>query len=199
MELTMRYPRLMRGRRCLRATAGAVGPDGSYTSAGLFMLRIVVGGLVAAHGLQKTTHWLSGAGLAGGAEEFRRDGFRGGRLTAVAAGSSQMGGGLLLAAGLLTPLAVAAVAGVMTVAATVKVPHGLWVQNDGYEYPLVLIASAAVIGLAGPGAWSLEQLAGIKWPASAGTVGCMAGVLGGLATRRVLLAVGQQARERSSS
>ncbi|WP_405984090.1 DoxX family protein [Streptomyces sp. NBC_00872] len=181
-----RYPRLTSRQRSLRAAGDTVGRGAGCTSAGLFTLRVVIGGLVAAHGLQKTTHWLGGEGLAAGAEEFRRDGFRGGRLTAVAAGGSQAGGGLLLAAGLLTPLAVAAVAGVMTVAVTVKIPHGLWVQNDGYEYPLVLVLSMAAIGLTGPGAWSLDELAGINWPASAGIVGCAAGVLGGLATRRVL-------------
>ncbi|MFJ9027873.1 DoxX family membrane protein [Streptomyces sp. NPDC102274] len=63
---------------------------------------------MTAHGLQKMTHRLGGGGLAGGAEEFRHDGFRGGRLTAVAAGAGQTGGGLLLATGLLTPLGVAA-------------------------------------------------------------------------------------------
>ncbi|MGW6740094.1 DoxX family protein [Streptomyces sp. NPDC055025] len=181
-----RYPRLISRERSPRAAGDAVGRGAGGTSAGLFALRVVIGGLVAAHGVQKTTHWLGGEGLAAGAEEFRRDGFRGGRLTAVAAGGSQAGGGLLLAAGLLTPLAVAAVAGVMTVAVTVKIPHGLWVQNDGYEYPLVLVLSMAAIGLTGPGAWSLDELAGINWPASAGIVGCAAGVLGGLATRRVL-------------
>ncbi|MFB7272500.1 DoxX family protein [Streptomyces sp. NPDC056244] len=182
----MRYPRLTVRRRSLRAAGGAAGPDAVSTDAGLLALRVVVGGLVAAHGLQKMTHLLGGVGLTAGAEEFRADGFRGGRLTALAAGSGQTGGGLLLAAGLLTPLGVAAVASVMTVAATVKFPHGLWVQDDGYEYPLVLILSVAVTGLAGPGAWSLDRLAGIDWPASAGIVGCAAGVLGGLATRRVL-------------
>ncbi|MFE4371309.1 DoxX family protein [Streptomyces sp. NPDC056835] len=183
----MRNPCLTVGQRSLRAAGSAVGPAAGWTDAGLLTLRVVVGGLVAAHGLQKMTHLLGGGGLAGGAEEFRHDGFRGGRLTAVAAGSGQTGGGLLLAAGFLTPLGVAAVAGVMTVAATVKGPHGLWVQDDGYEYPLVLIVSAAVAGLAGPGVWSLDRLAGINWPAPAGIVGCAAGVLGGLATRRALL------------
>ncbi|MFE4538688.1 DoxX family protein [Streptomyces scopuliridis] len=186
----MRNPCLTLRKRSLRAARGAAGPGAGWTDAGLLTLRIVVGGLVATHGLQKMTHWLGGDGLAAGAEEFRRDGFRGGRLTAVAAGSGQTGGGLLLAAGLLTPLAVAAVAGVMTVAATVKFPHGLWVQDDGYEYPLVLIVSVAVTGLTGPGAWSLDRLTDVNWPASAGIVGCAAGVLGGLTTRRALLRAG---------
>jgi putative oxidoreductase len=164
------------------AAARPASPGGNYLSAGLLILRIVVGGLVAAHGLQKTTRLLGGAGLAGGAEEFRRDGFRDGQLTALAAAGTQTGGGVLLAAGLLIPLAVAAVAGVMTVAAAVKRPNGLWAQHDGYEYPLVLILAAAVIGLTGPGLWSLDQLAGISWPAPAGLAGCAAGVLAGLGT-----------------
>ncbi|MFD8917224.1 DoxX family protein [Streptomyces sp. NPDC059569] len=184
----MRYPppRPMIGQRSPRAAGRTADAGTARTNAGLLALRVVVGGLMTAHGLQKTTHWLGGEGLAGGAEEFRHDGFRGGRLTAVAAGLGQTGGGVLLGAGLLTPLGVAAVAGVMTVAVTVKVPHGPWVQNDGYEYPLVLILTAAVTGLAGPGDWSLDRLAGVKWPAYAGIVGCAAGVLGGLATRRAL-------------
>ncbi|MFC5826220.1 DoxX family protein [Nonomuraea insulae] len=155
------------------ARLGTSGPGATYTSAGLLILRIVVGGLIAAHGLQKMTRWLGGVGLGGGAKELGRDGFRGGRLTAVAAGCSQTGGGLLLAAGLMTPLAVADVAGAMTVAATVKLPHGLWIQEDGYEYPLVMILSAAVIGLTGPGAWSLDRLVGIKWPAPTGDLGAV--------------------------
>ncbi|MER8068503.1 DoxX family protein [Streptomyces sp. NPDC094034] len=183
----MRNPCLTFRQRSLRTARGVRGQGAGWTDAGLLTLRIVVGGLVATHGLQKMTHLLGGGGLAAGAEEFRRDGFRGGRLTAVAAGCGQTGGGLLLAAGLLTPLAVAAVAGVMTVAATVKLPHGLWVQDDGYEYPLVLVVSVAVTGLTGPGAWSLDRLTGVNWPASAGIAGCAAGVLGGLTTRRALL------------
>ncbi|QXE33839.1 DoxX family protein [Streptomyces sp. GMY02] len=182
----MRYPRPTIRQRSSRAAGSIAGPRAGRTDAGLLTLRVVVGGLVAAHGLQKMTHWLGGSGLAGGAEEFRHDGFRGGRLTALAAGTGQTGGGLLLAAGLLTPLAVGTVASVMTVAVTVKYPHGLWVQDDGYEFPLVLIVTMAAIGLAGPGVWSLDHLAGIDWPASVGLAGCAAGVLGGLATRRVL-------------
>jgi len=102
----------------------------------------------------------------------------------VAAGASQTGGGVLLAAGLVTPLAAAAVAGVMTMAAAVKRPHGLRAQHDGYEYPLMLILAAAVVGPTGPGARSLDQLADISWPAPAGPADCPAGILAGLVTLR---------------
>ena len=75
----------------IAVAAGTAGPGGNYASAGLLLLRIVAGGLVAAHGLQKTSRLLGGSGLDGGAEEFREDGFRGGRLTAAAAGASVEG------------------------------------------------------------------------------------------------------------
>ena len=108
-----------------------------------------------------TVFRLGGNGLAaGGTEGFRHDGFRGGRLTALAAGSSQIGAGLFLAAGLLTPAAAMAAAGVMTVAGTVKWHNGLWVQHDGYEYPMVLVAISAVLVLTGPGHWSLGHALG---------------------------------------
>ena len=92
---------------------------------GLLVLRLVVGLLIAGHGVQKVSFHLGGNGLAGGTEEFRHDGFRGGRLTAVVAGASQIGAGLFLTAGLLTPLAAM---GVMTVAGTVK-----WRKGCGFR------------------------------------------------------------------
>ncbi|MEU9336678.1 DoxX family protein [Streptomyces sp. NPDC048290] len=155
--------------------------------AGLLLLRLVVGLLIAGHGVQKVSHLLGGDGLAGGTEEFRRDGFRGGRLTAVAAGGSQIGAGLFLAAGLLTPLAATAAAGVMTVAGTVKWPQGLWVQHDGYEYPLVLVAVSAALALTGPGGWSLDRVLGLTpWPVWLSVAAITVGPLSGLLTRAAL-------------
>ncbi|GAB1339504.1 DoxX family protein [Streptomyces sp. E-15] len=155
--------------------------------AGLLILRVVAGLLVAGHGVQKVSFRLGGHGLAGGTEEFRHDGFRGGRLTAVVAGASQIGAGLFLAAGLLTPLAAMAAMGVMTVAGTVKWPNGLWVQNDGYEYPLVLVVVSAVLTLTGPGRWSLDHAAGITpWPLWVAVAAIVVGPVSGLLTRLVL-------------
>ncbi|MBC2865217.1 DoxX family protein [Streptomyces mexicanus] len=154
---------------------------------GLLLLRLVAGLLVAGHGVQKVSFHLGGRGLAGGTEEFRGDGFRGGVLTALVAGASQIGSGLLLALGLLTPLAAAGAMGVMTVAFTVKWPHGLWVQNDGFEYPFVLIVIAAVLSSTGPGDWSADAALGLAtWPAWCLPAAVVAGVGGGLATRFAL-------------
>ncbi len=155
--------------------------------AGLLILRLVAGLLIAGHGVQKVSFRLGGKGLAGGTEEFRGDGFRGGRLTALTAGASQIGSGLFLAAGLLTPLAAMAAMGVMTVAGTVKWSKGLWVQNDGYEYPLVLVAASASLALAGPGRWSADHaLAVTPWPVWISVAVIVLGPASGLLTRVVL-------------
>ncbi|WP_043628506.1 DoxX family protein [Nonomuraea candida] len=157
------------------------------TDLGLLILRLVAGLLLAGHGIQKVSFRLGGAGLAGGAREFRRDGFRGGALTALAAGATQIGAGLLLAGGALTPLAAAGATGVMTVALTVKWRHGLWVQADGYEYPLVLIAVFATLALTGPGRWSADEaLRLLPWPAWQAALAVAAGLGSGLAVRLLL-------------
>ncbi|MEU3607808.1 DoxX family protein [Streptomyces sp. NPDC035033] len=154
---------------------------------GLLVLRLLAGLLVAGHGVQKVSFRLGGKGLAGGAAEFRGDGFRGGVLTALAAGGTQIGAGLLLAAGAFGPLAAAGVIGVMTVALTVKLPHGLWVQNDGYEYPLVLMVLPAALTLTGPGRWSVDAVLGLTpWPAWWTPVAVAGGVGSGLVVRTLL-------------
>ncbi|MFF3619877.1 DoxX family protein [Streptomyces sp. NPDC002467] len=154
---------------------------------GILILRLLVGLLVAGHGVQKVSSHLGGKGLEGGTEEFRADGFRGGALTALAAGGGQIGSGLLLAAGLMTPLAATGTIGVMTVALTVKWRHGIWVQNDGYEYPLVLIGTAAALAATGPGAWSLDAALGLTpYPLWWAALALVAGLGSGLLTRLVL-------------
>jgi putative oxidoreductase len=162
------------------------------TDIGILVLRVIIGLLLAAHGLQKISHRFGGRGLQGGIEEFQADGFRGGAITALAAGVSQVGSGLLLLAGALVPAAAMAAIGVMTVAATVKAKNGLWVQHDGYEYPLILITIASTLAFTGGGAYSIDAVLDIKeWPAWIGLtwIGLTASVLGigaGLTARAAL-------------
>ncbi|MFF2615848.1 DoxX family protein [Kitasatospora sp. NPDC058046] len=154
---------------------------------GLLILRVVVGLLIAGHGVQKVSHRLGGHGLAGGTAEFRHDGFRGGTPTALAAGAGQVGSGLFLALGALTPPAAMVAMGVMTVAITVKLPHGLWVQDDGYEYPLVLVVVTGALALTGPGRWSVDHAVGLTaWPLWISVAAVVLGPASGLLTRAVL-------------
>jgi hypothetical protein len=80
---------------------------------------------------------------------------------AVLAGSSEFGGGLLFAAGLLTPLAAVAMTAVMLIAiATVHWPKGFWVTAGGFEYNLAIIAAAIGVATIGAGRFSLDRAAG---------------------------------------
>src|SRR4051794_12579690 len=83
---------------------------------GLLLLRLVVGLTLAAHGAQKLFGWFGGHGLNGTGAFLEMIGFVPGRRHALSAGLAETGGGLLLAVGLLTPLAAAVLVSVMLVA-----------------------------------------------------------------------------------
>lgn len=69
----------------------------------------------------------------------------------------------------------------------VKWRHGLWVRNDGYEYPLVLIGTATALAATGPGAWSLDAALGLTpYPLWWAALALVAGLGSGLLTRLVL-------------
>jgi putative oxidoreductase len=148
----------------------------------LHVLRLVLGLLFVGHGAQKLFGVFGGGGLEGTAGMFDNIGLRPGWLHARAAGTAEFAGGALIALGLFTPFAAAALIGVMTAAIiTVHAPNGIWNTNQGYELNVVL--SAAVFALAGigAGAWSLDNafgfdLHGVIWAIAA----LAAGVIGGV-------------------
>lgn len=71
---------------------------------------------------------------------------------AVLTGIVEFGGGLLLLAGLLTPLAGLGIVGTMVIAiALVHGGNGFFVSKGGFEYNLSLIGIALALTIAGPG------------------------------------------------
>ncbi|MFC1411485.1 DoxX family protein [Streptacidiphilus sp. N1-12] len=127
---------------------------------GLLALRLGTGGVLFAHGTQKLFGWFGGGGLEGTAKGMEHMGFNPGKVSAVAAGLGEAGGGALLALGLATPAAGAAAAGAMAGAVAVHVPSGFFNHQGGYEYPAFLGFVAAGLGLAGPGRYSLDHVTG---------------------------------------
>src|SRR6266568_4668412 len=94
---------------------------------------------MAAHGAQKVLGWFDGPGLAGFAARLEQTGVRPGRTWAIVSGAVELGGGLLVAAGLITPVAALFLAGNLLVAIlTMHLARGFWNRDGGYEFPLAL-------------------------------------------------------------
>ncbi len=150
-------------------------------SIGLLIVRLVVGLTLAAHGAQKLFGWFGGGGIAGTGAGFEHLGFRPGRVQAALAGVVEVGGGLFVAAGLLTPAAAAGVVAVMIVAAvSAHLRNGFFAQNGGFEYAFVLGAVALVLAFTGPGNLSLDHALGVSWSGlSWGFAALVAGLVGG--------------------
>ena len=117
---------------------------------GLLLLRLTTGLTLAAHGAQKLFGWFGGPGLSSTAQFFEVLGFPPGRRHALMAGLVEIGGGLLLALGLVTPFAAATIVSVMLVGAvSVHVKNGFFAQNGGYEYALLLGVAALTLAFTG--------------------------------------------------
>jgi putative oxidoreductase len=126
----------------------------------LLIIRIAVGGTIAAHGTQKLFGWFGGKGLNGSGEIFSAMGFEPGRRNALMAGLGETLGGLLMVIGLGTPGAAAAAASTMAGAAASSRDKGFWAVKGGFEYPLILAITAACISIAGPGRYSIDEALG---------------------------------------
>ncbi|HTU29433.1 MAG TPA: DoxX family protein [Solirubrobacteraceae bacterium] len=152
-------------------------------NSGLLILRILLGALLAAHGGLK---FLQPGGLGFEADLLVKDGLGGGRPAAAVSGLTQVGAGAMLCAGLITPLAAAGGIGAMSVAVLAKGRNGFWVMTDGAEFPLIFAALAIVVGLVGPGAWSLDHALHI-FPSTWETLAAVGlGLIAGVATFPVL-------------
>ena len=137
---------------------------------GLLIVRVVIGLLFAVHGTQKLFGWFGGYGLQGTAGFMGQLRYRRPQLAAATAGIFEMGAGLFLAAGFLTPLAAAAIIGVMINAVvSAKLKAGL---IGGYELDVLYASAASGLAFTGAGKYAVDEvlrqtygwdLAGTTW------------------------------------
>jgi putative oxidoreductase len=136
----------------------------------------------AAHGAQKLFGWFGGYGLAGTGAFFESMGFRPGKLQAFLAGCGEFFGGLLVALGFLGPVGPALAAAVMVVAIlAIHLKNGFFVTNNGYEVPLLYLASMSGLAFAGYGAYALDRAFAIGFSAPVDYAVVALGMLAGLA------------------
>jgi putative oxidoreductase len=122
--------------------------------AGLTMLRAVTGTIFVAHGAQKLFVY----GLDGVAGGFAQMGVPFPSVMGPLVGFIELFGGLALIAGLLTRLAGAGLTAVMLGAMVmVHIPNGFFMPN-GYEFVLILAASATTLAITGAGRNSIDAL-----------------------------------------
>ncbi len=130
----------------------------------LLIIRAVAGLTLAAHGSQKLFGWFGGPGFAKMEQGFGAMGFKPAQLWVSLVVLGELGGGLSLAFGFLTPLGAAGALGAMAMAARSHWKNGFFATKGGFEYPLALLAMSLAVGIAGPGAYSLDVLFKIHLP-----------------------------------
>ena len=158
---------------------GQFGLGGEIVSLGLLFLRLIAGGIFAAHGYGKLfggpgkpVHPLAarhlGAGFvqsvqngpAGFVETLRRLEVQEPETVATFVGGAEFFGGLSLMLGLFTRLAALLLSGDMAVAISkVHWRNGLIAQG-GYEFPLSMLGACLALLFGGAGKLSLDRMLG---------------------------------------
>jgi putative oxidoreductase len=123
----------------------------------LLILRATAGVVMLAHGIN---HIFGGGKIAGTGRWFASLGMKPGPLHAWIASLTEVGAGVMLIVGLLTPLAAAAIVGVMAVAWIINHRgNGFFIfrPGEGWEYVMTLTMVGLAIGALGAGEWSLDE------------------------------------------
>ncbi|MET1021051.1 MAG: DoxX family protein [Arthrobacter sp.] len=133
----------------------------------VLIFRLLLGAILFAHAAQKLFGWFGGNGLRKQATIFESLGLKPGVPMVVMAGTLELLAATLLVLGLGTPLAALVGSGTMLVAGlTMHVNSGrFWNSAGGGEYPYVLAAAMAAVGVGGAGRYALDRFLASEWPA----------------------------------
>jgi len=155
---------------------------------GLVLLRVGLGALLIAHGLQKAFGWWGGSGLGGFEQSLADLGYQHANILTYVGVGAQIGAGALLVLGLFTPLAAAAALAYLingllgAVSAQPDSGYFPFFLPDGHEYQVTLIVLAAALTLTGPGRYGFD--AGRGWarrPFIGSFVALLVGIAAGIA------------------
>lgn len=129
-------------------------------SFGLLILRLVVGGTLGAHGLQKVFGLFGGPGVDQFARILGDQGYTS-QTTVLSwvGGVTEIAGGALLVLGLFTPAAAAALLAVTANAVYLKYLGGekyFLADGTGYEYHVALAGAALALLFTGPGGIAID-------------------------------------------
>jgi putative oxidoreductase len=159
----------------------------------LLVFRVGIGAVIAAHGVNHIG-WQGGelgTKIEGTAGWFGSMGMRPPLLQAWLASITEIGAGVLLILGLLTPLGAAGLFGVMFVAFVIAHrDKGFFIFNpgQGWEYVVVLALCAMALGALGPGSWSLDDALGLRDDLTGWTGLLIVVLAGGLGAATLLVA-----------
>jgi putative oxidoreductase len=134
---------------------------------GLLVLRVGLGVVLGAHGLQKLFGWWGGHGMTGFKSSLADAGYHHADILAYVSAGGEIVSGALLVLGLFTPVAAAGALACLInglLAAISAKPHShnfSFFLPGGHEYQITLIVVAIAVILCGPGRYGLD--AGRGW------------------------------------
>ncbi len=154
---------------------------------GLLILRVGLGVVLIAHGLQKLFGWWDGQGLTGFRNSLSDVGYQHADLLAYVSAGGEIVAGILLVLGLFTPLAAAGALAFLIngLLAGMSAQHShpiTYFLPNGLEYQITLVVMAVAVILAGPGRYGFD--AGRGWahrPFIGSFVALLSGIAAGIA------------------
>lgn len=128
------------------------------TDLAILLLRLGLGFMFMAHGMQKAFAFFGGPGISGFSQMLSGLGFSPAVFWAYLAAYTELVAGLFLVAGFLTRISACFLA-ILIVVATVKVhlAGGFFLSNGGFEYNLIILCALVSLIILGAGKISLNR------------------------------------------